>query len=86
MIAPTRMLACVDCVHLIANGEGDTLHIKLMSAHCASQEMNAAHLVMACSAECEGCLTFSRSACETCGRSEAGERHYVAELREDDPR
>lgn len=86
MIASTRMLSCIDCTNLVANGEADTLHIKLMSAHCATKEMDAASLVMACEGECRTCPSFSRKACETCGRSEAGERHYVVELREDDPR
>jgi hypothetical protein len=58
---------CVDCVMLIANGEGTDEHCALVTARWG------ARLVLACEDDCEG--WFSWRDCDGCGSSLGGDRH-----------
>lgn len=70
---------CVDCTHLIANGEGTAEHAARMVAVWGAETRG---LVLACGPdEGETCSTFTASRCDGCGSDLAGERHAAAVLR-----
>lgn len=69
---------CIDCVMLIANGEGTDAHTEAMVAIWGEGINGVMGLVLSCPEDCEG--WFSWSECDGCGSSLGGDRHPGAHL------
>ena len=58
---------CVDCLIMVANGEGTKEHAHIMAKRWGYS------LVMSCEEDCEG--YFSWASCDGCGSTLGGDRH-----------
>jgi hypothetical protein len=75
---------CVDCLHLIANGDiptdWDDKQVSEWLARIEKDNPDNYYAVVACPENCDG--GFSRSRCDHCGSTMSGERHQIAYLKD----
>jgi hypothetical protein len=70
-----EITVCIDCTHVIANGELPADSEWTDEEHTAAmlREWEDADITLACDEDCEG--FFSSHDCEGCGSTLAGDRH-----------